>query len=100
MDDTTRTIKFQVKGQAYTFAPLTDDQQAALLLLPAGASGVRKMFRIAEKSLGSDQYDQLTDRLIDPDDSLSLKDLSKMVERLVKETAKASSDNDVTDDDD
>lgn len=99
MDDTTRSITFQVKGQAYRFAPLTEDQQAALLLIPDGAAGFRKMLKVAARSMGDAQYDQITDRLIDPDDALSTKDLGKMMERLAKESAK-SSDNDVADDDD
>ena len=93
MDDT-RTIKFQVKGQAYTFAPLTEDQRTALVALSRSARGGQKMFRILELSMGEEQYDKITDRLIDPDDSLSTSDFSKALERLIKESAKEFSGDD------
>jgi hypothetical protein len=94
MDDTSRTIKFQVKGKAYTFAPLTEDQQAALLVMPRGIRGVQKVFRILEISLGPEQYDALTDRIIDRDDTLAFGDAAKAVERLLKESAKTTDSDD------
>lgn len=98
MDDTSRSITFQVKGKPYRFAPLTEDQITALMML-SGTRGSARLFKVMALSMGDEQYDAITDRLVDPDDSLSTKDIGKLMERLVKVSAKQA-DNVVDDGDD
>lgn len=93
MDDIERSITFQIKGTAYRFKPLSEDHVTALVML-SGSKNVSKMFKILAISLGEKAYDELTDRLVDENDSLSTKDVGKAIERLIKESSSTASDDD------
>lgn len=92
MDDETKQYKIQIKGTAYTFRPLSDDDLANLqLIFHMNASTTRQLRAITaalKTSLGVDQWDELTDRLIAKE--VTILDIAgdpvkKLIERQVKD---------------
>lgn len=95
-DDKQYTI--QIKGTAYKFRPIPDEDLARIqLVFNMNASlpkTLKAITRLLKESVGGEQWDALTDRLIDKeitlDEMVSLP-IKRLVERQVKD-AKASAD--------
>jgi hypothetical protein len=100
MDDT-YSIKMQVRGAAYRFAPFTEDQIFALQLLDgSNARDVASMLKLLRKNTEPEDWDALWDRLTDRDDALGLEDLSKAFVKLFDKTTAAMKDAHASADDD
>lgn len=83
-DDKYYTI--QVKGTAYRFEPLAQEQLAKFAIVAnMGASPtktIKVLTHVLGKSAGAEQWDAITDRLID--DEIVMKDLVEVFGKLVK----------------
>lgn len=91
MDDDTKRYKIQIKGTAYTFAPLPDEDLVKLQLIfnmsASPAKTVKALTRVLKASTGDLQWDELTDRLIN--DELTLEEMVvKPVKELMKRQTK------------
>jgi hypothetical protein len=90
-DDTYYTI--QIKGTAYRFQPVPEDTVATLMVvLNMGASvdkSVKALMRALGRSAGPEQWDEITDRLIEGE--LTVNDVSiTLFKELVKRQSKSS----------
>lgn len=90
MDDEITQYKTQIKGQAYSFRPFTDDEMALVVELRyMHASGDRYAMVIMgqlKDASEPDQWDSLTDRLVAREISLEdvLAAFKKLFERQLK----------------
>lgn len=80
----------QVKGTAYRFEPLSQDQLAKFAIVAnMGASPnmtIKALTNILGRSAGAEQWDAITNRLIL--DEITLKDLTDLFGKLVKRQSK------------
>jgi hypothetical protein len=87
------TMKFQVKGTAYRFAPLTGDQIFAVQLLDTKTpQDVADMLKLLKGNTEPGDWRALWLRLTSRTDSLSLEDLSKAFVKLFERSADALKD--------
>lgn len=90
MDDDTKRYKIQIKGTAYTFAPISDDDIGMIHLVfnmnASTAKTLKALTKIMKESTGSQQWDELTDRLIEKE--ITLEDLVKPLKELLKRQTK------------
>lgn len=89
-DDTYFTI--QVKGTAYRFDPIPDDEVTKLMVvLNMGASvdkSIKALMRTLGRAAGPDQWDEITDRLITGE--LTVNEVSvDLFKEIVKRQSKA-----------
>lgn len=89
----------QVKGTAYRFRPVSDDDLARVQIIFNMNASSHKMIKaitaILRDSLGTEQWDELTDRLISKDLDLSdivVVPLKKLIEKQLKDRAPQSGD--------
>lgn len=89
MDDT-KQYKIQIKGTAYTFQPFPDEDIVKIQLVfnmnASTMKTIKAVTRILRDSAGVQQWDELTDRLIDGE--ITLEDLVKPVKELLKRQAR------------
>ena len=98
MDDT-KQYTIQIKGTAYKFRPIPDNDLVKIQLIFNMNASVAKTLKavtlILKTSVGDDVWDELTDRLIV--NEISVEDLvsgpiKKLIERQVKDRKTAKSD--------
>lgn len=89
MDDT-KTFKIQLKGKAYDWAPITSEQLERMqLVLAMGASPeriLRVITRILESSAGEQQWETLSDRIVDGE--IGMEDLVDHLQKIAQKQAK------------
>lgn len=89
-DDKNHTI--QIKGTAYRFKPMAEaDVVRFAVVANMGASHtktIKAMMRVLGNAAGADQWDVLTDRLIDGE--IDVKDLTAAFSKLIKKQTKDS----------
>ena len=85
-----KQYKIQVKGTAYTFAPLPDDDIAMVVtVLSMGVSASQSIKALSgpiSRSLGSEQWDALIGRMILKE--ITVAELAKVFETLIKRQSK------------
>jgi hypothetical protein len=98
MDDT-KQYKIQIKGVAYTFSAMPDDDLANLQLIFNMNASVTKVLkavtRVLRDSAGAEAWDELTDRLINKEitlDEMVTGPVKKLIERQVKDRKTDKSD--------
>lgn len=89
-----KQYKIQVKGTAYTFRPIPDkDIEMILMISKMSVSEfkiLKALTRVLETSAGAEQWDKLTDLLINHD--VTIKELTLGIfEKIVKRQRKDSS---------
>ncbi|MFI8294026.1 hypothetical protein ACIGBL_33310 [Streptomyces sp. NPDC085614] len=90
MDDT-KTFKIQLKGKAYDWRPITSEQLERLQLVIAMQASNERMLRVVARilaeSAGPEQWETLSDRIVDGEISMSelLDHLQKVAARQAKD---------------
>lgn len=88
-DDKYYTI--QIKGTAYRFSPLAEDDVARVVtVINMGASPVKSLkviMKVLSTAAGAEQWDAITDRLIDGE--LAVEDISGKLFKKLMERQKA-----------
>ena len=89
MDDTKR-YKIQIKGTAYSFSPIPDEDLGKIQVIfnmnASAAKTLKALTRILKNSAGAEQWDALTDRLID--DEIGLEEIIKPAREILKRQVK------------
>lgn len=98
MDDT-KQYTIQIKGTAYKFKPLPEDDLARIQLVLNMNASVTKVLkavtRMLRDSAGAEVWDELTDRLINEEvtlDEIVTAPIKKLIERQVKDRKTDKSD--------
>lgn len=90
MDDESKHYTIQVKGAAYRFAPLTPEGVTTVSVVNAMGVGpdkvLKALMRVLAASAGPEQWDELTDRLIES--QITVQDLAGVFKRLAERQAK------------
>lgn len=99
MDDDTKQYKIQIKGTAYSFRPIPDEDLGHLQLIfnmnASTGKTLKAITAVLKESVGAETWDELTDRLIAKE--LTIADIigdpvRKLIDRQLKDRKAEKSD--------
>lgn len=92
MGDEQKYFTIQVKGEAYRFTPVSEDDSVMIQTLVSMGAGQNKLLkglmRILRDASTEEQWDKLSDRVVDRE--ISLPEMMGAFKRLSERTAKAT----------